>query len=134
MLDQVQEYESMIDICKEGLHYCSTLSLDIISYLIIEELGGSLYLDKPLMLDDDTNLNRWLMNLSSFVSDMYLKHPRVEMQGLLQHIFNRLNANSFAELHVLRDLLSTMGGVKCKFSNVDLLSNWMYSCINWRQR
>jgi hypothetical protein len=36
------------------------------------------------MLDDDTNLARWLMNLSSFAANMYLKHPRVEMQGLLQ--------------------------------------------------
>jgi hypothetical protein len=32
------------------------------------------------MLDDDTNLARWLINLSSFVAQMYVKHPRVEMQ------------------------------------------------------
>lgn len=119
MLDQAQEFESMIDVCKEGLHYCSTLSLDILSYLLIEELGGSVHrADKPLVLDDDTNLGRWLLNLATFAADMYLKHPRVEMQGLLQHIFNRLTSDSFAELHVLRELFSTMGGIKYDVSTV----------------
>ena len=64
----------------QALHYTSTLTLDMLSFLIVEELGGSLRLEKPLMLDDDTNLARWLINLSSFVAQMYVKHPRVEMQ------------------------------------------------------
>ena len=73
---------------------------------------------EALMLDDDTNMARWLMNLSTFVADVYLKHPRMEMQGLLQHIFNRLARDSFAELHILRDLLSTMGGIKYDVTTV----------------
>jgi hypothetical protein len=40
MLDQVCEYESMCDICKESLHYSSSLALDVMSYLIVEEVGG----------------------------------------------------------------------------------------------
>ena len=121
MLDQVQDKESMIDVCKESLHYCSSLTLDVLSYLIVEELGGSLKLNKPLMEDDDTNLGRWLMRLSTFVAEMYTKHPRVEMQGLLQHVFNRLAADSFAELHVLRELMSTMAGVKYDVDEVKKL-------------
>jgi len=121
MLDQVQDKESMIDACKESLHYCSSLTLDVLSYLIVEELGGSLMLNKPLMDDKDTNLGRWLMRLSTFVAEMYAKHPRVEMQGLLQHVFNRLAADSIAELHVLRELISTMAGVKYDVDEVTKL-------------
>eukprot|EP00961_Rhodomonas_salina_P282373 3815511-Rhodomonas_salina.1 len=30
MLDQIQEYESMIEVCREGLGYFSSLSLDVL--------------------------------------------------------------------------------------------------------
>ena len=40
LLAQVCEYESMCDICKESLHYASSLALDVMSYLIVEEVGG----------------------------------------------------------------------------------------------
>ena len=40
------EYESMCDICKESLHYCSSLTLDVVSFLIVEELGGALHYPK----------------------------------------------------------------------------------------
>jgi hypothetical protein len=86
MLDQVQDKESMIEVCMESLHYCTSLTLDVLSYLIVEELGGSLMLNKPLMEDDDTNLGRWLMRLSTFVAGMYTKHPRVEMQGIYMYV------------------------------------------------
>ena len=38
MLDQSMEFESMIDICKEALHYCSSLCLDVLSFLMVEEV------------------------------------------------------------------------------------------------
>eukprot|EP00960_Hanusia_phi_P053836 762475-Hanusia_phi.AAC.4 len=112
VLDQIQEYESMIDVCKDALGYCGSLALDILSYLIVEELGGALYIAKPFLQDDCANLARWLLNFSSFLSDVYLKYPRMEMKGLLQHIFNRLQKDSFGELQILRDLVAKLAGIK----------------------
>ncbi len=40
------------------------------------------------------------------------------VQGLLQHVFNRVAADSFSELQVMRDLLSTMGGIKYDVTTV----------------
>lgn len=37
-----------------------------------------------------------------------------------QHVFNRLNDDSVAELLVLRDLLSTMGGIQYDVSTVSM--------------
>lgn len=52
------------------------------------------------------------------MSDVYLKHPRTEMKALLQHVFNRLNKDSFAELLLLRDLVWKMAGIKYDASTV----------------
>lgn len=38
--------------------YFTSLSLDVFSYLVIEELGGALHLDKPFLQDDYANLSR----------------------------------------------------------------------------
>ena len=103
IFDQVQEYESMIDVCKEGLGHCSSLLFDVFSYMVIEELGGALKLNKPFLQDDYANLERWLLNFSNFVSDVYVKYPRTELRGLLQHVFNRLSRDGFGELLLLRD-------------------------------
>jgi hypothetical protein len=45
------EYESMCDICKESLHYCCSLTLDIVSFLIVEELGGALHYPKDRQVE-----------------------------------------------------------------------------------
>ena len=36
--------------------------------------------------DDCANLAKWLLNLSNFISDTYVKYPRTELRGLLQHV------------------------------------------------
>ena len=48
---QAMEYESMCDICKESLHYCCSLTLDVVSFLIVEELGGALHYPKDRQVE-----------------------------------------------------------------------------------
>ena len=118
VVDYIQEWESMIEVCKEALLYCSSLALDVLSYLFLEELGGALLIKKGLLQDDNANLERWLVNLSSFIGDVYVKYPRTEMKGLLQHIFNRLRNDAFGELVLLRDLISKMAGIRYEVESV----------------
>ena len=118
VVDYVQEWESMIEVCKEALLYCSSLALDVLSYLFLEELGGALHIKKGFLQDDNANLERWLVNLSSFISDVYVKYPRTEMKGLLQHLFNRLRNDAFGELVLLRDLVSKMAGIRYEVESV----------------
>ncbi len=118
VVDYIQEWESMIEVCKEALLYCSSLALDVLSYLFLEELGGALLIKKGFLQDDNANLERWLVNLSSFIGDVYVKYPRTEMKGLLQHIFNRLRNDAFGELVLLRDLISKMAGIRYEVESV----------------
>ncbi len=110
ILDQVQEYESMIEVCRDALAYSSSLTLDMFSYLAVEELGGALLLEKPLMQDDYANLSRWLLNFSDFVSGVYVRYPHTELRGLLVHVLTRLQEDSFGELEILRQLIQKMTG------------------------
>jgi hypothetical protein len=50
-VDYIQEWESMIEVCKEALLYCSSLALDVLSYLFLEELGGALLIKKGFLQD-----------------------------------------------------------------------------------
>jgi THO complex subunit 2 len=118
VVDYIQEWESMIEVCKEALLYCSSLALDVLSYLFLEELGGALLIKKGFLQDDNANLERWLVNLSSFISDVYVKYPRTEMKGLLQHLFNRLRNDAFGELVILRDLIGKMAGIRYEVESV----------------
>lgn len=65
-------------------------------------------------------MGRWLLHFSTFVSEIYLKHPKTEMKGLIQHVFNRLQKDSFGELLVLRDLIAKMAGIKYEISTVSV--------------
>jgi THO complex subunit 2 len=114
ILDQVQKYESMIEVCRDAMAYSTTLTLDVFSFLALEELGGSLLLDnkEPMLQDDFANLARWLLNLCDFVSGVYVKYPRTELQGLLVHVLTRLQADSFGELEILRQLIHKMAGLE----------------------
>jgi hypothetical protein len=110
ILDQVQEYESMIEVCRDALAYSSSLTLDMFSYLAMEELGGALLLEKPLMQEDFANLSRWLLNFCDFVSGVYVRYPHTELRGMLVHVLRRLQADSFGELEILRQLIQKMTG------------------------
>ena len=105
ILQQLQAYENLIQPVVESLKYISPLGMDVLSFVLITELGRP----RPSLKLDGTNVSLWLSSLASFSGSFYRKYPMVELSALLSYLFQRLSKWESVELIVLSELLTKMG-------------------------
>ena len=103
----ILSYDNQIPIFISTLSYCSNLSYDIISFMILKLLSDPSR-DKLNLTSAD--ISAWLVSLSNFVGLFYKKQHLVEFSGLMYFLTNKLKINSSIELIILKEIISKMSG------------------------
>lgn len=108
ILSQIQTFDNLIGPVADSLKYLSSLSADLLAYIIIEALASP---EKERMKHDDTNISAWLQSLANFSATIFKKYP-IDLSGILQYVANQLKANKSLDLLVLREILQRMANVE----------------------
>ncbi len=110
-INLVEGYDNLIDPVLAILKYMTPLSLDVLSYLLVDHLLKP----RKRLKSDGTNVMHWLQSLASFISVFYRKYYNVEIKGILFALVSRLQCDepdSSMDLIVFKKLIEHMGGVE----------------------
>jgi len=107
IVKQVQLYDNLIVPIVDSLKYLTYLSLDVLSFSIVEILSTA----KDRLINAGMAVSPWLNSLSNFCGAVYKKYP-VELCGILQFIANQLKAEKSVDLLILQEILQKMGGTE----------------------
>eukprot|EP01116_Phalansterium_solitarium_P022218 TRINITY_DN7258_c0_g1_i1.p1 TRINITY_DN7258_c0_g1~~TRINITY_DN7258_c0_g1_i1.p1 ORF type:complete len:1434 (-),score=569.04 TRINITY_DN7258_c0_g1_i1:98-4399(-) len=108
-LTQVSIMESLIQVMVDGLKYCTPLSLDVLSYSLLEKVASHA---EDKLKKDGTSISMWFQNVAVFAGAFYRKHHNVEFSGLLHYIVNQLKDEQSIDLILLRELIAAMTGIE----------------------
>lgn len=106
-LKTILSYDNQIPVFISTLSYCSNLSYDIISFIILKLLSDP---SRELLHITHADISMWLISLANFVGLFYKKQHTVEFSALLLYLASKLKNNSTIELILLKELLSKMSG------------------------
>jgi THO complex subunit 2 len=105
----VESYENMIEAVVGCLKYFSSLSFDVLSFVMVKALSSE---RSKINLRDGINASHWLDSLAKFCGAVYRKHFSIELQGVLAFVVQRLAKNESLDIVILAQLLSAMTGVR----------------------
>ena len=106
---QAEAYPNMAEPSVEALKYCSPLTMDAMGFVLLDRLASS---RRPKLKDDGVNIADWLASLAAFAGCLCRRWPeRVAARPLVQYVANTLKECDPYDLLVLKELLTTMGGV-----------------------
>lgn len=108
LLDQVEVYGNIIGVAVDALKYTTSLSNDVIVFLLIEKLASS----REKLQGGDGVLSVWLNALASFAGTFFRRYPDTDVTGLLQFLINGLASRKSLDMVVLRNLVSSMAGIQ----------------------
>ena len=103
----ILSYDNQIPIFISTLSYCSNLSYDVISFIILKLLSDP---NREKLNLTSADISTWLISLANFVGLFYKKQHLVEFTGIVYFLANKLKNNSTIELIILKELLSKMSG------------------------
>jgi len=109
MLNQIESYDNLILIMVDTFKFMSVLSLDVMGYCLLVNLGGEGEKRNKLK-DDGVNAAQWLSSLETFTGAFYKRFQDVELRGLLAYLTRRLHEGYTLELGVLLSLVKMAGG------------------------
>ena len=105
---QAEAYPNMADPCVDALRYGGPLTLDALTFVIIDRLASS---SRAKLKDDGVNIADWLASLASFAGAACRRYEGVDVRSLAQYVANTLQASEPYDTLVLRELVATLGGV-----------------------
>ena len=105
---QAEAYPNMADPCVDALRYGGPLTLDALTFVIIDRLASS---SRAKLKDDGVNIADWLVSLASFAGAACRRYEGVDVRSLAQYVANTLQASEPHDTLVLRELVATLGGV-----------------------
>jgi THO complex subunit 2 len=103
----VLSYDNQIPIFISTLSYCSNLSYDVISFVLLKLLSDP---SREKLDLNNADISYFLINIANFVGLFYKKQHLVEFSGLIYFLANKLRNNSTIELLVFKELISKMSG------------------------
>jgi len=109
MMDQVKSYENIIEPLVESLRYCSEMGLDMLIYVLLEQMSNT---ERDKLKKDGTNVADWFTGLSMFAALLLRNYSNVDMKGILNFIFNRLQNEDALVIILLRDIVTKIAGIE----------------------
>ncbi len=111
ILTQSRSYENQIQPIVSTLNICSSLALDVISYVLLRHIS-----DNRDKLEADGNISSWLNNLATFGGHFFRKYHWVDVRSVFHYVCGKLKTGCTTETIVLTELMTRMTG----YSNLDL--------------
>ena len=108
IIDILIKYENQIPTIIGALYFCSSLSYDIITYIICKLLH-----EKKSNLDKETiGIDKNFKNFCEFISLFYKKYYTSEISGIFNFIIDRFNNSpSNMDIYILKELIEKMSGI-----------------------
>ena len=124
MLDMIQlleTYSNMIPALVECTRYFSKLGYDVLTWGLIQSLGGS---GQPRMQEDGMLTSPWLQALSQYIASLFHRYSEINPSPVLQCLASELRAGNTTDLEVFEQILAEMGGIRSdlEFNDAQVLT------------
>lgn len=108
-LQQIESYSNLIEAFVECAKYFTDLGYDVLVWSVLSSLGGqqrSRTQESSVLLT-----SKWLQALSRFSGKVFLRYSRMDPTPILRYVDNQLSKGNSTDLVILKELISSMGGV-----------------------
>lgn len=108
-LDQIESYANLIDAFVECAKYFTDLSYDVLIWSLMNSLGG-----KNRSRTQETSVlltSRWLQALSRFAGRVFRRYSDMSPTPVIRYVDDQLFKGNSTDLIILKELISSMGGV-----------------------
>lgn len=108
-LDQIESYANLIDAFVECAKYFTDLSYDVLIWSLMNSLGG-----KNRSRTQETSVlltSKWLQALSRFAGRVFRRYSVMSPTPIIRYVDDQLFKGNSTDLIILKELISSMGGV-----------------------
>ena len=102
-------YDNQINIFMQTLSFSSSLSYDVITY-VISKIIADPYKEKINVNNGD--MASWFKFFGYFIGHFFKKFHIAEFSGIMYYLCNKLkNSNSFIEFYAMKEIIEKMSGI-----------------------
>jgi THO complex subunit 2 len=108
-LDQIEAYANLIEAFVECAKYFTNLAYDVLVWSLMSSLGG-----KQRSRTQETSIlltSKWLQALSKFSGRVFKRYSIMDPTPVIRYVNDQLYRGNSTDLIILKDLISSMGGV-----------------------
>ncbi|SPO05840.1 related to regulatory protein RLR1 [Cephalotrichum gorgonifer] len=108
-LDQIESYANLIEAFVECAKYFTDLSYDVLLWSLMNSLGGN---NRSRTQETSVLLtSKWLQALSRFAGKIFRRYTVVTPTPIIRYVDDQLFKGNSTDLIILKELISSMGGV-----------------------
>ena len=107
-LNQIESYGNLIDVVVECGRYFSELALDVLSWSVLNALGGA---GRKRLQADGMLTSPWLKALSSYAGSLAQRQTQWNFTPLLRYVRWQLEQGNSADLEILQEIVLRMSGI-----------------------
>jgi THO complex subunit 2 len=108
-LDQIESYANLIDAFVECARYFTDLAYDVLVWSLLSSLGGksrSRTQESSILLT-----SKWLQALAKFSGQVFKRYANMDPTPVIQYVDNQLLQGNSTDLIILKEFISSMGGI-----------------------
>jgi THO complex subunit 2 len=108
-LDQIESYANLIEAFVECAKYFTELAYDVLVWSLMSSLGG-----EGRTRTQETSVlltSKWLQALSKFSGKVFRRYSIMDPTPVIQYVNKELDKGNSTDLIILKELVSSMGGV-----------------------
>ncbi|SGZ54094.1 CIC11C00000004489 [Sungouiella intermedia] len=125
ILQQIESYDNLNSLVVETASFFNEYGWDNLTLAILMRLTAS---GRSNIQADGLNERQWIQSLASFIGKICLRYPEhVDLSTLLLYLLKSFHSNEIAGLIVLKEVLSSMGGIQA-ITNLTPLQINMINC------
>lgn len=108
-LDQIEAYSNLIEAFVECAKYFTELGYDVLVWSLMNSLVGA---NRSRTQETSVLLtSKWLQALSKFSGKVFKRYSIMDPTPVIHYVNNQLYRGNSTDLIILKELISTMGGV-----------------------
>lgn len=119
--EQLESYPNLIEAFVECAKYFTDLSYDILVWSLLNSLGKS---RSRTQAEHALTTSKWLQALSRFSGKVFRRYQLLSPTPVLQYVNDQLFRGNSTDLIILKEFISTMGGIvdAADFTDYQILS------------
>jgi THO complex subunit 2 len=119
--EQLESYPNLIEAFVECAKYFTDLSYDVLIWSLLNSLGKS---RSRTQAEHALTTSKWLQALSRFSGKVFRRYQVLSPTPVLQYVNNQLSLGNSTDLIILKEFISSMGGIvnSVDFTDYQVLS------------
>lgn len=126
--EQLESYPNLISAFVECAKYFTDLSYDVLVWSLMNSLGKS---RSRTQAEHALTTSKWLQALSKFTGQVFRRYTLLDATPVLYYVNDQLLQGNATDLIILKELISTMGGIvdSVDFTDYQVLSMAGGDCL-----